>query len=140
MSYLVDTCVISECVKKSPDKQVIDWFNQQEETRLFLSVVTIAELKKGIYKIKISQPERAAKLQSWLSSIELQFSQRILPISADVLEHWAQISAHTEIQGVKMPVMDALIAATAGCYRLALVTRNIEDFNRSGVELINPFL
>lgn len=140
MSYLIDTCVISECVKKVPDIKVSIWFNQQQETQLFLSAISIAEIKKGIYKIKFSQPERALKLQNWLNIIELEFSQRILPLSSDVLEQWARLSADTEIQGNKLAVMDSLIAATACCYGLTLVTRNTEDFKHCGFELINPFL
>jgi predicted nucleic acid-binding protein len=140
MNYLIDTCVISECVKKKPDVNVSNWFNHQQQTQLFLSAVSIAEIKKGIYKSKLSQPERAVKLQNWLNTLELEFSQRILPMSADVLEQWAKLSALTEIQGNHLAVMDSLIAATACCYDLTLVTRNTKDFKHCELELINPFL
>jgi len=93
MSYLIDTCIISEFVKRKPNDQVRNWFNQQQETQLLISAISIAEIKKGIYKIKPSQPERALKLQNWLDTLELSFSQRILPINDDVLEEWAQLSA-----------------------------------------------
>ena len=93
MSYLIDTCVISGFVKRKPNNHVRYWFNQQQETQLLISAISIAEIKKGIYKIKPSQPERALKLQNWLDTLELSFSQRILPINDDVLEEWAQLSA-----------------------------------------------
>jgi predicted nucleic acid-binding protein len=139
MSYLLDTCIISECVKKKPDGNVSRWFNKQQQSQLFLSAISIAEIKKGIYKIKFTQPERALILQNWLNTVEAEFSQRILPISGDVLEHWAQLSARTENQGNKLAMMDSLIAATALCYDLKMVTRNVDDFKSCGIELINPF-
>ncbi|MEQ1484509.1 type II toxin-antitoxin system VapC family toxin [Methyloglobulus sp.] len=139
MSYLLDTCVISECVKKNPDVDVVTWMNQQQVANLFLSAVSIAEIKKGIYKIKPSQPQKSVLLQNWLNAIELEFPQRILPLSSDVLEQWARLSAQTEMQGKKLAVMDSLIAATASSYGLALVTRNTEDFKHCGLKLLNPF-
>ncbi len=75
MSYLIDTCIISEFVKRKPNDQVRNWFNQQQETQLRISAISIAEIKKGIYKIKPSQPERSLKLQNWLDTLELSFSQ-----------------------------------------------------------------
>jgi predicted nucleic acid-binding protein len=78
-------------------------------------------------------------LQNWLNTVEAEFSQRILPISGDVLEHWAQLSARTENQGNKLAMMDSLIAATALCFDLKMVTRNVDDFKSCGIELINPF-
>lgn len=139
MSYLLDTCVISECVKKNPDVDVVSWMNAQSPDGLFLSAVSIAEIKKGIYKIKLSQPQKAVLLQNWLDAIELEFFQRILPLSSDVLEQWAYLSAQTEIQGNKVAVMDSLIAATSNHYSLTLVTRNTEDFKHCGLTLFNPF-
>ena len=129
MSYLIDTCVISEFVKRKPNDYVRNWFNLQDETHTFISAISIAEIKKGIYKIKPSQPERALKLQNWLDTLELSFSQRILPINDDALEQWAQLSASTERQGNTLAVMDCLIAATAHHYDLTIVTRNVNDFN-----------
>lgn len=87
---------------------------------MLISAISIAEIKKGIYKIKPAQPERALKLQNWLDMLELSFSQRVLPINADVLEQWAQLSASMERQGNTLPVMDSLIAATAYHYELTV--------------------
>jgi len=139
MSYLIDTCVISEFVKRKPNGHVRDWFNQLDERHTFISAISIAEIKKGIYKIKPSQPERALKLQNWLDRLELSFSQRILPINNDVLEQWAQFSASMERQGNTLAVMDSLIAATAHHYDLTIATRNVNDFNVLPLKIINPF-
>ena len=139
MSYLIDTCVISEFVKRKPNDYVRNWFNQQQEIQLFISTVSLAEIKKGIYKIKPSQPERALKLQNWLNTLELSFSQRILPINDDVLEQWAQLSASMERQGNTLAVMDSLIAATALHHNLTIATRNVNDFNALPLKIINPF-
>jgi predicted nucleic acid-binding protein len=139
MNYLIDTCVISEFVKRKPDNHVRNWFNQQQEAHLFLSAISIAEIKKGIYKIKPSQPERALKLQNWLDTLELSFSQRILPINDEVLGQWAQLSASMERQGNTLAVMDSLIAATAHHYDLTIATRNVNDFDALPLNIINPF-
>ncbi len=139
MSHLLDTCVLSECVKKQPNPFVSQWMNQQPPAQLFLSNITIAELRKGIYKIELSQPERHKKLQDWLQTIELKFHLRILPVNDRVLSTWAKISADAELQGKKLAVMDSLIAATALEFNLVLVTRNSSDFEHTGVPLFNPW-
>ncbi|MFY9261396.1 MAG: type II toxin-antitoxin system VapC family toxin [Gallionella sp.] len=139
MNYLIDTCVVSELVKKTPDIQVVQWFNQQQPTHLFISSVSIAEIKKGLYKIQLSQPERFEKLQKWLNTLEIQFRHRVLPVTDAVLENWAEISAKAELQGRKLAVMDSLIAATAYRHQLTLVTRNVDDFKDITVQILNPF-
>lgn len=138
MNYLLDTCIISECTKRQPDASVRAWFNEQAQENLLLSAITIAEIKKGIYKKRPVQPERAMKLQHWLNALELDFSGRILSIDA-VLEQWAVITAAMEGQGKTLAVMDGLIAATALHYGLVLVTRNVDDFDGLALEIVNPF-
>ncbi|MCX6227566.1 MAG: type II toxin-antitoxin system VapC family toxin, partial [Bacteroidia bacterium] len=113
MNYLIDTCVLSECVKKTPDLLVAEWFNLQQPEQLFLSSLTLAEIKKGLYKIKFTQPERFQKLEQWLNTVEIKFLHRVLPITDDILDKWAEISANAELQGQTLAVMDSLIAATA---------------------------
>ena len=139
MNCLIDTCALSECVKKAPNPHVVQWFNKQRFECLFLSAITIAELKKGIYKLQFSQPERAQKLHHWLQTIEAKFYLRVLPISDDVLTRWASISAYAECQGKKLAVMDSLIASTALQHDLVLVTRNVNDFEPTGVRILNPW-
>jgi len=139
MSYLLDTCVLSECVKKLPNLLINQWFNQQLPEQLFLSGITLAELRKGIYKIESSQPERHKKLQDWLHTIEVKFYLRILPVNSNVLNIWAKLSADAELQGKKLAVMDSLIAATALEFNLVLVTRNSSDFEYTSVKQMNPW-
>lgn len=140
MNYLIDTCVLSEYVKKSPDNLVIEWLNQQRFETLFLSAITIAEIKKGICRIKLSQPKRHKALTDWLNNqIQVKFFGKVLPITDNVLNNWAEISANAELQGQKMAVMDSLIAATAYTHKLILVTRNVDDFKMAPIEIINPF-
>jgi hypothetical protein len=107
--------------------------------QLFLSSITIAEIKKGIYKIQNSQPERYQKLKIWLQKVEIEFYSRVLPIHDDILDNWAKFSANAELKGKKLAVMDSLIAATAHYHKLTLVTRNIDDFKMTQVKIINPY-
>jgi len=139
MNYLLDTCVLSECVKKTPDANVMEWFNLQQSENLFISAITIAEIKKGMWKIKISQPARFQALQKWLQKIEAKFCFRILPVTTEVLHDWSEITAEAELKGKKMAIMDGLIAATAFHHRLTVVTRNVEDFEIAPVKVINPY-
>ncbi len=139
MSYIIDTCILSEFIKKKPNANVKNWYNQQPEIDLYLSAVTIAEIKKGIYKIEPIQPERALKLLGWLNTIEINFSQQILPIDDKVLEQWSKFSASMERQGKTLAVMDSLIGATSFLHNLTLVTRNVTDFNALPLKILNPF-
>lgn len=139
MKYLIDTCVLSECIKKNPNGRVETWFNQQQPENLFLSCLTLAEIKSGIYKIRMSQPKRSNDLKHWLNKIEIDFSTRIFPITDEVLNQWAEITADAQLQGKKMQVMDSLIAATAYTHKLVLVTRNVDDFAVAPIEILNPY-
>ncbi len=139
MNYLLDTCVLSECIKKTPNPKVVQWINQQQAEQLFISQISIAEIRKGLHKIKAVQPERHQKLQEWLYSIEVMFFSRILPITEVILNEWAEITAHAELQGKKLAVMDSLIASTAYQHKLTLVTRNVDDFKMTPVQILNPF-
>ena len=139
MTYLLDTCVISELVKKTPNPLVETWFKRHQPSQLYLSCITIAEIKKGLYKIKNSQPERYDKLQQWLNNLEANFNLRILPINSNILDSWAKMSAQAELTGIKLAVMDSLIAATAYQHQLILVTRNVDDFKATPVTFVNIF-
>lgn len=139
MSYLIDTCVLSELVKRTPSEAVAQWFNQQQPDELFLSSIALAEIKKGLYKIRAVQPERFQALMQWLGKLEIKFAGRVLPVTDEVLEDWAAISADAELQGRKLAVMDSLIAATAHRHKLVLVTRNVDDFKIASIKVINPY-
>lgn len=139
MSYLVDTCVISEYIKKKPNELVIEWLDNQTKDNLWLSILTIAELKKGIFKIRNSQPKRYQKLSQWLEIVKTKFDGHILPLNEEIFNIWAEITAESEASGKKLSVIDSLIGATAQQYNLIIVTRNINDFNFSSLPILNPW-
>jgi hypothetical protein len=128
MSWLLDTCALSEYVKKSPAPDVIAWLDEQDETSLFISVVSLGEIGKGILKLRATDPRRSQKLTAWLGKVEQRFAGRILPLDAAALHTWAQLAAQAELAGRPLPVMDGLIMATAQCHGLTVVTRNVDDF------------
>ena len=128
MSWLLDTCVLSEYLKKSPVPQVIAWLDEQDETSLHLSVITLGEIEKGILKLRGTDPRRSQKLTAWLGKAEQRFAGRILSLDTVVLHSWAQLAAQSELAGRPLPVMDGLIMATAQCHGLTVVTRNVQDF------------
>lgn len=128
MSWLLDTCVLSEYAKKSPAQEVITWLDEQDESSLFISVISLGEIEKGILKLRSSDSRRSQKLTAWLSKVEQRFAGRILPLDTTALHVWAQIAAHAESLGQPLPVMDSLIMSTAQCHGLTVVTRNVQDF------------
>jgi predicted nucleic acid-binding protein len=136
VSYLLDTCVISELVKKNPRRQVVDWIDAQEESTLYVSALTIGELEKGIVKLPAS--ERKTRLVTWVRrDLTNRFSGRVLPIDARIASHWGTITGESERRGLPLPVVDSLIAATALVNDLQVVTRNTEDFSRCGAVCLN---
>ena len=135
MSYLIATCVISELVRPKPDAAVLDWFANTPDEALFLSVLTLGEIRKGVEKLP--EPQRREKLRLWLEhDLRDWFGPRILPIGPDVADHWGRLLAQA---GRPVPAIDSLLAATALHHDLRLVTRNTKDFNYAGLEVINPW-
>lgn len=128
MSWLLDTCALSEYAKKAPAPQVIAWLDEQEEASLFISVISLGEIEKGILKLAATDPRRSQKLTAWLGRLEQRFSGRILPLDTAVLQAWAQIASRSELAGHPLPVMDSLLMSTAQCHGLTVVTRNLQDF------------
>lgn len=138
MKYLLDTCLISELVKKEPNPSVVSWLDQQEEQTLFLSVLNFGELQKGISKL----PDGVKKeeLQAWVThELAERFTGRIIGIDLDTALCWGRLQGEAERQGEKVPVMDALIAAVAATHGLTVVTRNVKDMERCGVRVCNPW-
>lgn len=138
MSWLLDTCALSEYAKKVPAHNVIAWLDEQDEASLFISVISLGEIEKGILKLRASDPHRSQKLTAWLGKLEQRFAGRILPLDAAALHVWAQIAAQTEFAGQSMPVMDGLLIATAQCHGLTVVTRNVQDFT-AYPQVFNPW-
>ena len=138
MRFLLDTCVISDLVARRPDPGVVQWVDNTDEGKLFLSVIAIGEIKKGIEKL--IAPDRQKVLSEWLEDELLaRFRDRILPIDTPVMLIWGKLVADLERQGKPMPAIDSLLAATALQGGLALVTRNEDDFAHCGVAVINPW-
>ena len=139
MSWLLDTCALSEYVRKTPAPEVIRWLDEQDEASLFISVISLGEIEKGILKLRASDPRRSQKLTDWLGKVEQRFAGRILPLDAAALHVWAQIAATAELAGQPLPVMDGLIMATAQCHGLTIVTRNVQDFTPYP-QVFNPWV
>ena len=138
MSYLLDTCVLSELVKPRPNANLAKWIESREETRFYLSVLSFGELTKGITRLPAGAKQK--RLQVWLDEdLAQRFSGRVMPIDQIVAAAWGELQARAEKRGRPMPVVDGLIAATAAVHSLAIVTRNTEDMAQSGVEILDPW-
>ena len=138
MNYLLDTCVISELVKNKPDSRVVKWVGSQDEESLFLSVLTIGEIQKGISKLPDSR--KREQLQSWLQNdLPERFRNRILEIGIGTARVWGRVLGACEKQGVTLPAIDSLIAAQGIFHKMTIVTRNISDMEPSGVPLLEPW-
>ena len=135
--YLLDTCVISETRAKKPDAGVIEWLSRQTPETLYLSAISIGEIKNGI--CLLGETKKAWALAAWLNELEVTFSPRILSVNATVAECWGEILAESSKVGRPRPAIDALIAAIAKVDNLILVTRNVRDMDGMGVQLLNPF-
>ena len=135
MTWLIDTNIISEVRKGLRcNPAVAAWWSSVEDRDLFLSTLTIGEIRKGVEAVRIRDPDKARALEAWLQAIVQTFGPRILGIDAAVADSWGRISAIRSV-----PVVDALLAATASVHGLVLVTRNAIDVAGLGVRVLNPF-
>ncbi len=135
MTWLIDTNIISEVRKGARcHPAVAAWWSRVEDRDLFLSTLTIGEIRKGVETVRARDPEKARALETWLQAIVQAFGPRILGIDAAVAESWGRIAAIRSV-----PVVDALLAATASMHGLVLVTRNANDVAGLGVRILNPF-
>jgi toxin FitB len=138
MSYLIDTCCISELVKKKPNPTVVKWFEDMDELSMYVSVITFGELRKGIEKLPDS--EKKKELNQWVKEdLSIRFKNRVLDVSIKEVNEWGKLLANAEKNGTPIPAIDALIAATAIANDLIVVTRNTKDMKSAGVELTNPW-
>ena len=138
MSWLLDTCVLSEWVKRAPQPSVIAWLDAQDETRLFISQLSLAELERGVIKLRAQDAARAQRLGLWLGKLQRRFADRSLPLDATILRIWAQCSAEADLAGQRIAALDGLLIATAQQHGLTIVTRNVRDFVRYGL-VFNPW-
>ena len=138
MNFLLDTNVVSEGVKPQPNPRVITWLSEVDEDRVFLSVVTLAELRHGIDRLPSGR--RRERLDEWLThELRGRFEDRILPIDESIADAWGTIVAKREQAGRPVGVMDAFVAATAYVHDLTLVTRNAAHFASSVTHVFDPW-
>ncbi len=139
MTFLVDTNVISEWVKPLPDAGVVTWMDEVDEDRVFISVVSLAELRHGVERM--ASGARRRRLDEWLTEeLPLRFEGRVLFIDPAVAETWGRIVARCEKAGRPISTMDGFIAATAEAHGLILVTRNVANFEFSLKKIVNPWV
>lgn len=138
MNFLLDTNVVSEWVKPRPDPGVVAWVGEADEDRIFISVITIAELRHGIERLPVGV--RRDRLDHWLTEqVPLRFGERVLAVDAETADAWGRVMARGEATGRSPGTMDAFIAATVLQHDMTLVTRNASDFEPLGLRMINPW-
>lgn len=135
MTYLLDTNVLSETRKRQPSPSVTEWISAAPPERLHVSVLTLGEIEQGIARIRGRGDQRqASAVERWLRDVEAGFADRVLPVTLPVAAAWGRQQYRRPL-----PVIDALIAATARVHGMTVVTRNVGDFELAGVEVLNPF-
>lgn len=136
MSYLLDTNIVSETIRRNPDRAVIAWLGKLPAEALYLSVLTMGEIRKGVEAL--GKGKRREKLRLWVEhELPEWFEGRVLPVDLAVADKWGRLLAEV---GRPVPTIDSLLAATALHHELRLVTRNARDFDYPGLEVINPFV
>ena len=135
MTYLLDTNVLSETRKRQPEAGVANWIAATPADRLHVSVLTLGEIEQGIARVRgRGDQSQASALERWLRDVQAGFEDRILPVTLPVAAAWGR-QQYTR----PLPVIDALLAATARVHDLTVVTRNVKDFELAGVQVLNPF-
>ncbi|MEO7196129.1 MAG: type II toxin-antitoxin system VapC family toxin, partial [Pseudonocardiaceae bacterium] len=134
MSFLLDTNVLSELRKRAPDVGVAAWFDSVDSGQLYLSVLTVGEIRQGICRLHRRDQAQAAVFDRWLAGVVRTYSDRVVPVTAAVAQEWGRLNVPDPV-----PVVDGLLAATAKVHDWTLVTRNIGDVAGTGARLLNPF-
>jgi predicted nucleic acid-binding protein len=138
VTYLLDTCLVSELLKPRPSRNVADWLAGQREEDLHLSVLTLGEIQKGVSQLPESR--KKARLQSWLDrDLRDRFRGRVVPINEKVALTWGRVSGDALVRGRPLAVIDALIAATAIVLDAAVVTRDTDGIRAAGAKTVNPW-
>ena len=137
--FLLDTNFVSEMVQMQPSARVVAWSDSADEELLFLSVLTLGEIRQGLASLPPSR--KRTRLEAWLEvELRTRFAGRILPVDDAIADRWGYLSAEARRTGRPVPVVDVLLAATALEHNLTMVTRNVRDFSRLGVPVLNPWL
>jgi toxin FitB len=136
--FLLDTNCISEAVRVNPEPRVLAWIETVDESLLYLSVLTLGEIRKGLAALPPGR--RRTKLETWLEvELRARFSGRILPIDAETADRWGLLAAGARGQGKALSVIDGLLAATALHHNLTIVSRNVSDFSNLPIAVVNPW-
>lgn len=136
--FLLDTNCVSELVRTKPHPRVVEWMESVEESLLYLSVLTLGEICKGL--ASLPHGKRRTRLEEWLEvELRARFADRLLPVDEEVALRWGLLAARANRQGKSLPVIDGLLAATALHHNLTLVTRNTGDFAIGQVPVLNPW-
>jgi predicted nucleic acid-binding protein len=134
VSYLLDTNALSELRKRRPDPRVMGWFGTAPKAELYLSCLTIGEIRRGIERLRRKDEVQAKAIERWLAGLRHFYQDRIVPIDIEITERWGQLSA-----AVTLPAVDGLLAATALTRGWTVVTGNVADFTPSGARVLNPW-
>jgi predicted nucleic acid-binding protein len=138
VTYLVDTNVLSEVRRPQPSLQVLGWLDRVDEDRTFVSVISLAELRRGIALMEPGR--RRDALETWLADdLPARFAGRLLPVDARIAERWGELMAISKKSGKALSTMDGFLAATALVHGLTMVSRNTKDFVEFGVSLLDPW-
>lgn len=136
--FLLDTNIISELIKPRPEPKVAAWIEAADESLLYLSVLTLGEIRKGI--AALPRTSRRGQLEAWLETdLRARFSGRILPVDEVVADRWGLLTGEASRNRIRLPVIDGLLAATALSHNLTLVTRNATDMAATGVPVFDPW-
>jgi predicted nucleic acid-binding protein len=134
VTFLLDTNVVSEARRPAGHPGVRAWVRSVPAADLFVSVLVVGEIRRGVEQLRRRDPRQAAVIEAWLLRLVAEYGDRVLPVTAAVAEEWGRLNVPDPL-----PVVDGLLAATARVHGLVLVTRNTPDFARTGVRLLNPF-
>jgi predicted nucleic acid-binding protein len=136
--FLLDTNCISELVRPKPEPRVLNWMEAADEATLYLSVLTVGEIRKGV--AVLTQSKRRTQLETWLEvDLQARFSGRIMPIDRAIADRWGLLTAEAKRKGNPLSVIDGLLAATALHHNLTVVSRNSSDFSNTPVPVLNPW-
>jgi predicted nucleic acid-binding protein len=136
--FLLATNCISELVRPKPDPHVIRWMEAADEAMLYLSVLTVGEIRKGV--AGLAQGKRRTRLETWLEvDLQARFAGRVVPIDPDVTDRWGLLAAEAKRKGKALSVIDGLLAATALHHNLTVVSRSVDDFTNTPVQVVSPW-
>jgi predicted nucleic acid-binding protein len=137
VKYLLDTCAISEVEKRPRNEHVVQFLLSLPDTDMFISAITIGEMQRGITRMPLGK--RRVRLESFLDQLVIRFPSMVLPIDLQVGRVWGDVYASCQMKGFNLSSSDSLIAATAIHHGLHVVTRNVKDFEPTGVQIVNPW-